>query len=285
MLTASLAKVNHPIDCDYKLLPFALNMLLSRRSRDSSIQFQSLRRWCKSALGRRLVEVEEQELSRELHRIFGYHLVLVDPCCPMESIRVSRILHQVIQSSLPGEPEQAVSLVAKHEQMPWQTDSVDAFILPHVLEHSSNPHQTLRELDRCLVAEGHLIILGFNPWGLWGWRRFLSLGGTAAPWSLRFIGMAKLKDWLSLLGYDMVETRYYFSRLPWLRESKAGRFSWLDRLQRPRWSMLAACYLLVARKRIVTLTPIKPRWRPRRSLVAGGVVETQQRGLSRHGQG
>lgn len=258
-------------------------MLLSRRSRDPRAQLRALRSWCEGALGHRLAEVEEQELAQELHRIFGYHLVLVDPCRAMESLRVSRILHQVVQSSLPGEPGGPVSVVARQERMPWQTDSVDAFVLPHVLEHSEDPHQTLRELDRCLVAEGHLIILGFNPWGLWGWRRLLSPRARSAPWNLRFVSLARLKDWLSLLGYDMVESRYYFTRLPWLRASRAEHGGWLDRIPRARSPFLAACYLLVARKRVVTLTPIKPRWRPRRSLVAGGVVEPQQRGLSRHG--
>ncbi len=260
-------------------------MFLSRRSRDSLAQFKALRNWCQGTLGQRLVEIEEQELAKELPRIFGYHLVLVDPCCAMDSLRFSRIPHQVVQSSLSGDLERPVSVVARQEQMPWQTDSVDAFVLPHVLEHSENPHQTLRELDRCLVPEGHLIVLGFNPWGLWGWRRMFAFRPDAAPWNLRFIGLSRLKDWLSLLGYDIVGGRYYFSRLPWVRSVQSERSGWLHKVQRPRWPALAACYLLVARKRVAALTPIKPRWRPRRSLVASGVVETQQRGFSRHAQG
>jgi len=46
---------------------------------------------------------------------------------------------------------------------------------------------------------------------------------------------------------------------------------------------LAASYLLVARKRVTTLTPIKPRWRPQRSLLAGGVVGTSQGSLRPNG--
>jgi len=37
--------------------------------------------------------------------------------------------------------------------------------------------------------------------------------------------------------------------------------------------------VLVARKRVATLTPIKPRWRPRRSVLAGGVAETSHGSL------
>ena len=35
---------------------------------------------------------------------------------------------------------------------------------------------------------------------------------------------------------------------------------------------LGAGYVLVAKKRVSTLTPVKPRWRPRRRMPAEGVV-------------
>jgi SAM-dependent methyltransferase len=258
-------------------------MFLTRQIGHSPERLQGLRAWCEGGLGKRLVEVEQKELAEELNRIFGFHLVLVDPCCSMDSLRVSRIRHHVCQSCSPGMQHIPVSLLARNDQMPWQTDSIDAFILPHVLEHAENPHQTLRELDRCLVADGHLIFLGFNPWGLWGWRRLFSWRSESVPWNLRFISLARLKDWLSLLGYDIVVSRYYFTRLPWSHTAWTGHEGMPDGTQRTRWPFLAACYLLVARKRVVTLTPIKPRWRPRRSLVAGGVIEPTQRGFSGNG--
>lgn len=260
-------------------------MFISAQPSDPSELFLEFHRWCGGAVGQHLVEVEQQELARELHRIFGYHLVVVDPCRPLEALRASRILHQVVQSSLPRGNECPVSLIARQEQMPWQTDSVDAFVLPHTLEHSADPHQTLRELDRCLVPEGHLIILGFNPRGVWGLRRFFAMRSQTAPWNLRFIALARLRDWLSLLGYDCLMSRYYFPRLPWAAAAHREKNErWSDKAQKPLWPLIAACYLLVAQKRVVTLSPIKPRWRPRRSLVGNGIIETQQRGLSGHGR-
>lgn len=44
--------------------------------------------------------------------------------------------------------------------------------------------------------------------------------------------------------------------------------------------MPAAGYQLLARKRVVGLTPIRPRWRPRRSLIAGLVELSRRDGLS-----
>lgn len=220
-------------------------------------------------------------LAPVLSRVFGYHLVVVDPVCQLESLQDNRILHKVVQSCTRAGLPDAVSLLANNEAMPWQTDSIDAFVLPHVLEVCDDPHQLLRELDRCLIPEGHLIILGFNPYGTWGLRRLLSGRRSGVPWDLRFTSLPRLNDWLSLLGYAMVQTEYFFPKLPWQRAGRSERTGIIQRLHRAEWPFFAGCYLLVARKRVTTLTPIKPRWRPRRSLITGGAVETPQRGVSR----
>ena len=43
--------------------------------------------------------------------------------------------------------------------------------MPHILEFADEPHQVLREVERVLVPEGHLVITGFNPASLWGLRQ------------------------------------------------------------------------------------------------------------------
>ena len=68
---------------------------------------------------------------------------------------------------------------------------------------------TLREVERVLVPEGRVVIVGFNPASLWGLRQ--RLGAIAARGSARvaaplflprageFIGYRRLRDWLRLL--------------------------------------------------------------------------------------
>ncbi len=245
-------------------------------------RLRALREWCAQPLGRQLAEAEQQVLSEVLGDVFGYHLVVVDPACSLDSLGNSRVQHQVVQSCTSTGMVVTPSLLAGSEAMPWQTDSIDAFVLPHVLEVSADPHQVLREIDRCLVGEGHLILSGFNPLGLWGLRRLLSGWRGQIPWSLRFISLPRLKDWLSLLGFDTLQAFYLFPRPPWYSRTLDRRLGFMDRLHRPHRPLLAACYLLVARKRVVTLTPVKPRWRPRRAILPG-VAEPTQRGLSPRG--
>lgn len=258
------------------------NMFRSDRQVPARHRLLSLRAWCRQPLGEALAVAERQALCEVLGDIFGYHLVVLDPPCQPEALDSSRILHRVVQTCCQQGLENQASVQGLAESLPLQADSIDAFVLPHVLDVSADPHQVLREIDRCLVAEGHLIILGFNPRGWWGLQRLLFGWRQRVPWSLKFVSMPRLRDWLSLLGFDTLQARYIFPHPPWHygRERSEGRL--LQRLHHERWPLLAASYLLVARKRVATLTPIKPRWRPRRSLLAGGVAETGHGNVSRH---
>ena len=58
--------------------------------------------------------------------------------------------------------------LARCHELPIATQSIDLVVLPHVLEFADEPHQILREVDRVLMPEGRLVIVGFNPWSLWG---------------------------------------------------------------------------------------------------------------------
>lgn len=245
-------------------------------------QLTALRAWCNQPLGRRLARTEQERLHEILSDVFGYHLVVIDPSCAPDSLGGSRIMHRVVQSCTPEALDASPGLIARAEALPWQSDSVDAFVLPHVLELANDAHQVLREIERCLIAEGHLIVLGFNPYGWWGLRRLLLGWRGQVPWSLKFVSLPRLKDWLSLLGFDTIQTRYLFPHPPWHYGTGEPKASLLQRLHRDRWPLLAASYVLVARKRVVTMTPIKPRWRPRRAIVAG-IAETNQGSMRRHG--
>lgn len=236
-----------------------------------------LRAWCRGRLGAQLALREQDLLEEVLSDVFGYHLIVVDPAySAANALAASRTLHRVIQSrtadTLDGKPQ----IVATAEAIPLGADSVDAFVLPHVLELTEQPHQVLREIDRCLVAEGHVIILGFNPYSWWGVRRLLLGWRGRVPWSLRFVSMRRLKDWLSLLGFDTIRTSYFFPHPPWQHRKKEPGGEPPRRWRIERWPILTGAYILVARKRVVSLTPIKPRWRPRRAVLAGGMAGTNQ---------
>lgn len=228
---------------------------------------QRMRAWFTHLPGRWFQAEERAQLREILPNLFGYHLLQLGDLYSKECLTNTRIPHcMVLDESLqeisPADERPRSGIRGAKEWLPIATDSLDTVVMPHTLEFTDNPHQILREVDRVLIPEGHVVILGFNPWSLWMvWRLALGWRGKP-PWCGRFISPARLKDWLQLLGFEIINSQRYFFRPPLSHKGIMKRLRFLDRIGR-RWApFFGAGYVLVAKKRVSTLTPIRPRWRP-----------------------
>ena len=141
--------------------------------------------------------------------------------------------------------------------LPFESNSVDLCLLPHALDFSPAPHELLREVDRVLVSGGHAVVLGFNPYSMWGIRKLFSAHGTQAPWNGQFISMRRMRDWLRLLDFDINAGTMLYYRPPVSSKSMQARLSFLDSAGNRWWPMLAAVHLLVAQKNEAGMTVIK----------------------------
>ncbi len=95
------------------------------------------------------------------------------------------------------------------------------------------------------------------------WHLVLGWKGKP-PWCGRLIRQSRLKDWLQLLGFDVVTSRHFFFRPPLANKIIMKRLRFIDRIGKRWFPIFGAGYIVVARKRVATLTPIRPRWRPQR---------------------
>jgi SAM-dependent methyltransferase len=140
---------------------------------------------------------------------------------------------------------------------------MDLVLLPHTLDFSVNPQQTLREVERILMPEGHLVISGFNPFSTWGMRRFVSkrCSSSSALWHAHFLSAWRIKDWLNLLGFEVVNSRMACYKLPVQSATWMQRFDVLDKLGSHCWPMLGGVYCIVAKKRVLGMRIIKPNWK------------------------
>lgn len=158
-----------------------------------------------------------------------------------------------------------IAFCTEFEALPFSENSLDLLILPHSLELSPDPHATLREAERVLVPEGKLIICGFNPLSLWGFKqkrsrlyKRLSLGDLYLPEAGEFIGYRRLRDWLRLLNFD-VEPGHFGCYRPAVRSaSMLQRFGWIDTLGEQYWPILGAVYFVVAVKRVRGMRMVSP---------------------------
>ncbi len=240
-----------------------------------------LRGWYNRPTGQLLLEMEREQLDDALATLFGYHIVQVGSLLGDGLMGGSRISHRVLLDPDRDGETHHPAIRAYPDALPVASDCVDVVLLPHTLEFERDPHQILREADRVLIPEGHVVVLGFNPWSLWGLRRLLRQRKQhTPPWAGDFLSVTRVKDWMALLGFEVVLVKRYFYRPPLKRRGVMARLQFLEKLGARLWPGLSGAYMLVARKKVATLTPIKQRWRPRRKLVgdlAGPTTRSRHR--------
>jgi SAM-dependent methyltransferase len=228
--------------------------------------------WLESPLGDALLRHEIRVVEEALDGVFGEHCLQLglwgESRTFMRFTRTQRCLS--IAESSHGGP----SAVGQLHQLPVESDSIDAILMPHTLDYSDRPHAILREVDRVLRRDGRLIILGFKPGGLWGLRRLVP-GAGMPPGADHLISERRLKDWLQLLDMRIQGSLRYFFRWPMPGNKARGSNLW-ERRGQAWWPELAACYMLSAQKRVSTLTPVRPLWR-RKPKVVGGLAEPTTR--------
>ena len=216
----------------------------------------------------------EQKMDPWLGRMFGYHMLKLGNLSGELNTSVSTIKHQVCVA----EKGPYTGVIADIDELPFYEHSVDACILSHCLEYHSDPHHILREAHRTLIPGGYIVITGFNPFSLCGLAQMLPFSGQKLPWTGRFFTPARVKDWLNLLGFEIIsDDRFIYSSLA--RGNRLSRFAFWRSFAKQYLKPMGSVYMLVARKRVAPLTPIKPKWhaRPQFSPVKGaGLRQTSK---------
>lgn len=209
--------------------------------------------WLESTLGRYLLMREQAMFDDVVSDIFGFNALQLG-LLQMNTLKNSRIPHILHVGNSQGD------LYCESDYLPFSESCIDLVCLPHVLEFSRNPHQTLREAERVLVPEGHLILTGFNPISAWGVKKSLTKDPTY-PWQGQFFTLSRIKDWLALLGLEFVSGSMNCYEPPINDEKWLKRFACIDKMGERWWPMMGGLYFIVARKRVVNMTLLKPNWK------------------------
>ncbi len=228
-----------------------------------------LAQWYDSAQGRTFSRNLQLILDPWLQGVFGFHAVQIGSLPPgrvlLDRLRIN---HRLVADRDSGE------LRCDPAALPFASDSVDIVIVAHTLEYVDDPHRLLREIERILVPEGRLLVVGIDSWTLWAaWQQL-----RRRPY--RLYSQWRVKDWLNVLGFEiqyaellgMIEPRFP----AWLQRSPK-----MARLATLLAANVAGGYALLARKRVATLTPLEKPWRSRPRLIAGGMAEPAARGVER----
>lgn len=218
------------------------------------IELISLARdWFAGPLGQLMLHEEHALLEQELGRYFGGFLVHYGPCAeaPPDAEQVQRNVR--LGAPLPG-----VEIVCEEQAWPLGEHAADVVVLQHGLDFSLSPHGLLREAASAVRPGGHLLIIGINPFSAWGARHLFSHGALRQA---RCIAPSKVSDWLNLLGFALEKRRFGCYRPPLASPAWQQRLAGWERMAGGWQCAGGGVYLLVARKMVVGLRPLRQQRR------------------------
>jgi SAM-dependent methyltransferase len=224
---------------------------------NGELNSETLSGWFNTDLGRYLLAREQQYYDSTVADIFGFHALQVGlPQYPfLQACRIPTCI-----TVDPEEP--SAQLCADPHYLPFPENSLDLIVLPHALEFSGEPHQLLRETYRTIRPEGQLVLSCFNPYSMWGAKRYFGRQQTP-PWNGEYIGLYRMKDWLSLLGFEVIGGRLDCYVPPLAQSRWLQRFAFCESAGDRWWPIAGGVYFLRAIKRVVGMRVITPTWRQR----------------------
>ena len=234
----------------------------------------TLQEWLTTPLGQYLLEKERAYLDDVTPDIFGFHAMQLG-MPEVDLLRESRIAHRM-RIAAGDHPD----IYAKCHELPLATQSIDLVLLPHVLEFAAEPHAILREVDRVMMPEGRLVIVGFNPWSLWGLRSALGFSRNEFPWNGRFVSLLRVKDWLALLGFDVSAGRLVGYAPPFDNAKLRRRFGFMEPAGDRWWAVGGAVYMLQAIKRVRGMRLLTPAWQEQKDAREKALAAAKRQSVS-----
>jgi len=225
--------------------------------------------WQELPNGNVILSAIEERLQPWWQKFFGYHLLKIGALSHSVNTRDIPIKHQVTCCVSKNCVNKNIAdnhssyIVGDLDDLPLLEHSVDVCLLSHVLEFSLDPHHVIREANRVLIPNGYLIITGFNPLSLAGLNRAIPYRKKQTPWNEHFFSPMRVKDWLHLMGFEILsdERCLHSSLMGKINEHSIGNY-W-DKFARNYLTSLGSVYIIIAKKRVLPLTPIKPKWQIR----------------------
>lgn len=205
--------------------------------------------------------------------MFGYHALQLG-LGELDALASNRMPHRWLACT---DNVVGAAFVAEFSALPFPAAALDLVVLPHTLELASDPHATLREVERVLVPEGRVVITGLNPVSFWAFRQRrrrlyqrAGFGKSFLP-AQGLIGYWRLRDWLRLLGFEVEIGRFGCYRPAIESEKWSNRLDWLDRVGARWWPVFGTVYFVVAVKRVHAVTLLSPAWKAAKGRAAAPI--------------
>lgn len=217
--------------------------------------FTELNKWFSTQPGKRLALEISDKLDEVIPKYSGVHLLQCGIEEQVNWLHNSHILYHHILTPFYSHRPHALMAELDKNYLPILSDSIHLTVLPFCLELLPNTHFLLQEVYRVLREDGHLIIIGLNPYSALGLRyafRQKALSNTAFSDTLSLFKLSKL---LARENFVITKT-HRFHYAPGLNIKNKTHY-FFDHLGKMIWPYPANFYMVEAKKSpSIAITPI-----------------------------
>lgn len=222
--------------------------------------YLTINQWFDTTAGQSVISAIDQKLTPILNQLRGEHLLQIGVERRFWHYNFFRYQHvHILSNSIRAE---YASIITDLESLPFQSESMDCVIAPFTFEICDNDELLLNELDRIINPMGYLILIGINPWGLWGKLKPNKQHNEFIKGKKRMVSAITLRQRLVKLGYNvqLVDSFYYLP--PVASDPLREKLSILNEVGKMIWPIPGGFYLVLAQKfqlDLLTPEPIKSK--------------------------
>jgi SAM-dependent methyltransferase len=207
--------------------------------------------WFKSKTAKNIITQEKIIVDKIVEDKFGYFaLQLGGPF--NDFLESSRITKHLFNCGI------LKNICFDNSSIPFAEESIDLIICPHFIEQGYNK-AIFDEFFRIIIPGGHLIIISFNPYSFAGLKNFFSFS-MQFPWNSKFVSMSVIQKQLKESGFSISEAKI-INYQPILSDDNYFFNSNLESIGNRWLPLFGNVFFIVAQKKVVSLTPIKPKWK------------------------
>jgi SAM-dependent methyltransferase len=200
-----------------------------------------------------LLKREMAALTPILSGVYGNSGLFLGPPASAHCTLPTHLLGNIVELAPTGDDVLDGDVKTTSSALAFANDSFQLVVAQHSLEFVDDVEACASEFSRVLAPEGVALVLGFNPFG--SWRPWLAWqAARGARLSLR-----SSSEWQQLFARNQIETlqvRHPGVLLPNDPTQPNGRYAqWLT----DTFARFGSSWLLLARKRRSTLTPLRLR--------------------------
>lgn len=228
---------------------------------ESKDVFKRLNEWYFTSPGKALGKAEKICLDKILSGIVGDYLLELGAFVDISSLSINGIQNSIyLAAEIDPDSPKEIFVCGNHYELPFFNDTIDAVLATHLIEFVDNPYLALEEIFHTLVPSGKLIIIGFNPYSLWGLSKLIKGKGLGSiPWCGRFVNSWRLRSWLLQLGFSILEYKTFYFRPPLKNSFFLKCCNFFEKLGKFIFPYFGGCYVLVAEKKLLAMTSLKEK--------------------------